>query len=372
MSNVLITIEVKDNTTDNNLQGLTMVLSHIGIPYIVRKTSCVTKDDIEWCDVCIANRPNSIYSQKIIGAAKESGRFVVVALDDDIINLPQNHPSYWKRKYVCKCLELADALMSPNPLILEDYCEKCHLRPVQTISFVQSEEIKAPHHLGDKIRVVYPAGRDHIELFNQYIKPFFDDFIRENLDRIEFTFIGLEPQLEESESVHLVKGMSYKDYQDYMNCHDFDIGLAPLHDTPFCARKYFAKYIEYSKYGIMGIYSDVRPYTFAVTNGYNGLLINGGQEHWLEALKRVISNPTIIAESVTYSQQDLRDKYSLGIAVQKTLDGCPELLNFHCKNNTNYRPSGFSVFIYLARDVITRVIYHLRHDGLRYIIKALN
>lgn len=367
MSNVLITIEVKDNTTDNNLQGLTTVLSHIGAQYRACLAASITNADIEWCDVCIANRPNSIFSQKIIGAAKKSGRFVVVALDDDIVNLSPSHPGYWKREYVCKCLELADALMSPNPLILDDYCEQYHLRPIQTISFVQPEGIKAPHPVGNKIRVVYPAGRDHLELFNQYIKPFFYDLIRENSDKIEFTFIGLEPQLAESESVHLVKGMPYEDYQDYMNCHDFDIGIAPLDDTPFCARKHYAKYIEYSKYGVMGIYSAVRPYTFAVKNGYNGLLINGGHEQWQEVLRRVINNPSVITEIVTNSQQDLKNKYSLEIAVQKTLDGCPELRNFHGNPCVTYRRCGLSTFLYVIRDILTKAVYHLRHDGISYI-----
>lgn len=73
------------------------------------------------------------------------------------------------------------------------------------------------------------------------------------IKEVDITIIGVEPKLDESEyknSIHLIKGMSYEEYSSYMKNHDFDIGLAPLGRSSFAARKYFAKYIEYAKYGI--------------------------------------------------------------------------------------------------------------------------
>lgn len=373
MSNILIIYEVKDNTTDNNISSLTTVLSQMNTDSRVVKSSNVSVNDINWCDVCIANRPNSPYSVSVVRAVKSVGGYVVVSLDDDIIHLPSEHPSYWKSKYTLLCLEIGDALLSPNPLLLNDYCEKYHLRPVLSTAFVRTEDIKPIHSLRNKIRIVYPAGKDHLALFDKYIQPFFKDFVKEFSDKVEFTFIGIEPSVKESESVHLVKGMPYKDYLNYMNTQDFDVGIAPLDEDSFCARKYFAKYIEYCKYGILGIYSDVKPYTFAVNDGYNGLLVSGGAEQWKEVLLRIINNPETISELVRNSRNDIRKRYSLNNAILKLRQGCPELEIHQGRNKfiKRYRLNFISIIHYNSKDFITRFIFHLKYDGLNYFIKNI-
>lgn len=372
MSKVLIIFEVKDNTTDNNLLSLTTVLSEMKTQYRVVKSSCVNTADIGWCDVVLANRPNSIYSIEIINAAKNAGRFVIVSLDDDIINLPRNHPSYWKRKFTLRSLILGDVLMSTSPLIHSDYCANYHLRPLLVNSFVKQDDLKSQHNLGDKIRIVYPAGKDHVGLFNKYIKPFFDEFTIKYSDKVDVTFIGVEPKVKESKSVHFVKGMSYGNYLDYMNTHDFDIGLAPLDDDPFCARKYFAKYIEYSKFGILGLYSDVKPYTYVVKNGYNGLLVKGDCNKWEKGLVELVENPGRISEYVNNSQIDIKERFSLNHAVQELREGCPELESFH--HNTSkvfYKIDYLQVIAYFLFDKYVKIRHHCQHERRKWLIKVI-
>lgn len=369
MSNILITFEVKDNTTDNNLQGLTTVLAEMNTQFRVVKASCVVNSDIEWSDVYIANRPNSIYSLNIARAAKDSGRYVVVALDDDIINLPESHPDYWKRNYTLACLKLGDALMSPNHLLMDDYCDNNNLKRVLTIAYVNKEDVKPLHPIGKKIRIVYPAGRDHVNLFNRYIQPFFDQLVKTFSGKIDVTFVGIEPQVESSKDIHFVKGMPYKDYLEYMKIHDFDIGLAPLDDDPFCARKYFAKYIEYGKYGILGLYSNVKPYTYAVKDGYNGILISGGDDQWESCLVEILSNKQRISELTANAQHDLIERYSLENAMDMLRKGCPELEAFHVNKKADYSIGIINVAMYNIRELLTKISYHLRHDGLLYFIK---
>lgn len=373
MSNVLITVEKKDNTTDHNVTLLSTIMSQMDTQLKVVKASNVTLKDIEWCDVYIANRPNSIYSQKISLIAKETGRFVIVAIDDDLLRLPNDHPDHWKCKYVSKCMETGDALLCLNPLLLDDYCELYNLRPIQYVSVVKENEIKPAHCLIDKLRIVYPAGKDHIEFFNKYINPFFNEIIRLYPDKIDVTFIGVEPNIKESNVVHFVKGMSYKDYLEYMYKHDFDIGLAPLVETPFCARKHFVKYLEYSKYGILGLYSDVKPYTYAIRDGYNGLLVNGGAEQWGKKLVELIKNPERINEIVSNSQNDLKERFSLEKAVQKLREGCPELEQYkaHKLYKKYYLCHPISIVFYKSREFLSKSFYHLRNDGFSYFIKKI-
>ena len=372
MSNILIIFEVKDNTTDNNITSLKGVLAEMNTQVRVVMSSCVNSADLDWSDVILANRPNSIYSFEIIKSAKKAERFVVLSLDDDIINLPTNHPNYWKRKYTIRCLELGDVLMSTSPLILNDYCEKYHLRPLLVNSYVKDEDIKKIHKVSDRIRIVYPAGKDHIGLFNKYLRPFFDEFLKTHSDNVDVTFIGIEPQMEKSDSVHFVKGMPYKEYLEFMKMNDFDIGLAPLDDDPFCARKYFAKYIEYAKYGILGLYSNVKPYTYAVRDGENGILVNGAAEQWKESLLNIIKAPDRICGMVSNSQKDLRERFSMSNAVNILYKHCPELESFQKGYNIpSLKISPFTILCYRIKDFYVRFVFHLKNEGLSFVLQKI-
>ena len=59
---------------------------------------------------------------------------------------------------------------------------------------------------------------------------------------------------------------------------NFNIGFAPLDNTYFANRKYFNKYIEYTKFGILGMYSNTMPYTLIVKDKENGILVDNSSE----------------------------------------------------------------------------------------------
>lgn len=64
-----------------------------------------------------------------------------------------------------------------------------------------------------------------------------------------------------------------EDEHDYYQMIDFDIGLAPVRDTPFAKSKSAIKALEYNARGIPVIASDVLPYREFVQHGYNGFLV---------------------------------------------------------------------------------------------------
>lgn len=366
MSKILVAFEVKNNTTDNNISSLMTVLSEMNTEVQVVRSSKIKASHIIWCDVLILNRPNSVYSLEVIKKAKQAGKYCILSLDDDIINLPNAHPDYWKRKYTLKCFALGDALMSPNPLILNDYCEKNGLKRVNTNSFVEQKDIKPLHSIGSKIRFVYAAGKDHASLFNKFILPFFDNIVSEFRKRVDFTFIGVEPKVSESEDVHFVKAMPYKDYLEYMARNEFDVGLAPLENNSFCARKYFAKYFEYGRYGILGLYSNVKPYTYAVKNGYNGLLVDDNVEAWKDAIFNVIEQPDKIIHMAIKAQDDLMEKYSLDTIVNNMRNQCPELEFFKGQEeDVDFEVSLLSKGLYELKSNYKKAVYHGKKDGFK-------
>ena len=84
MSKVLITYERGNNTTDVNLASFRLLFSHMSIQWREKKTTLVSHSDLLWCDVCLAIRPNSVYSQRIAEVAKKTGIFYIVSFDDDL------------------------------------------------------------------------------------------------------------------------------------------------------------------------------------------------------------------------------------------------------------------------------------------------
>ena len=88
-------------------------------------------------------------------------------------------------------------IISPNPLILNDYYKYSpDAKAILTNAIVEDCEIKAPHIIGNKLRIVYPAGRDHLELFNKYIKPILYDILAKYHKEVDITIIGVEPKLD--------------------------------------------------------------------------------------------------------------------------------------------------------------------------------
>lgn len=76
---------------------------------------------------------------------------------------------------------------------------------------------------------------------------------------------------------------------DYYSGVDFDIGIAPLLDTPFTRSKSPIKAIEYNALGIPVIASNTGPYRDYVIDGVNGFLCNTEQE-WTDRLNLLISD----------------------------------------------------------------------------------
>ena len=378
MSKILITYERINATTEINLKSYNDLLSALHSGVRIKKSQEVVAKDIGWCDICLAIRPNSIYSVAIANATVSAGRYYISSFDDDIVNLPEDNPEAWKRKYAIKCIKISNALFSTSPFLLQDYKKYNNdYKSVCTDAFVRSSEIKGTHYVGKKIRIVYPAGRDHIDLYNKFIKPIVNKLFCLYPNKLDFTFVGVKPDLNdfnEPKSVHLVDAMSFDNYQKYMMVNEFDIGIAPLFKTNFNERKYYIKFIEYSKYGIAGLYSNVFPYKFVINNKQNGILVNDTANDWIQAFIQLIEDKSMMYSIVENSQKYLKQNYLFVDICRKLKEQCQELDSFKAPelyNCITIPLSKFLVKVYVLRDIFTRAKFHLKTDGIIYIYQYL-
>lgn len=147
---------------------------------------------------------------------------------------------------------------------------------------------------------------------------------------MSLTFICVKPvvsdYLKENLNITYTEGMPLEKYNDFMRKNRFDIGFAPLEDNIFNNRKYFNKYYEYSKVGIMGMYSDCKPFTYAVTNGKNGILVSNNVDAWYKAIEKIILNKDKIIKIVNQAQEDLINKFNVDMVSQKLIFQFPKIL----------------------------------------------
>lgn len=92
----------------------------------------------------------------------------------------------------------------------------------------------------------------------------------------------------------------------------FDIGIAPLRDTPFNRNKSWLKIMEYGARGVPYVASDIAPYRrfHKETNGVGGFLA-AGKSDWDIALRHLIENPEATRRRGEEFSKLTRERYSL-------------------------------------------------------------
>jgi len=84
-------------------------------------------------------------------------------------------------------------------------------------------------------------------------------------------------------------GRSYAGFVHWLrSAGHWDIGLAPLADTPFNACKSAIKVLDYAALGLASLASDVAAYQGSLADGPGGILVPNSTAAWYEALSRLI------------------------------------------------------------------------------------
>lgn len=297
-----------------------------------RDTKQITCEDIAWSDVLICVRGCEYPTLRVVQAAKRAGRFIVYFLDDDLLHIPTGNAStkyysdYKIQQNLTKILSLCDVLWAVNPRIIEYYRHWCS-RTVLTR--VPAKIVRASPKVTDVIRIIFAGSVDHSALVQEKLSPAVTRLLSEFPGKVEFTFIGASPQLPEQRGLHLYSYFdSYDAYQELMISGNYSLGLAPSYDTSFYACKYYNKFIEYTSYGILGIYEAVPPYTDIVRDGENGYLCGGDAENWYRKIKKVVLNCHEIQEKTMTAQDELFRNFSHKKVSFELFAQLPELESF--------------------------------------------
>ena len=319
------------------------------------------RDDFKDVDILVLIRPTEVLSYRVACWAKKAGRTVITFCDDDLYHAPTYSALNKSRvSFFRKTLLNSDIVWSCSPRIAEKYKQYTFLkRSVLTDTVVREEDIFTHTGGNEKVKIVYAAGPSHSVLFEENVGPILNELYKKSGTQFSLTFVGVHPKLPALEcrdaEIHFIPLMPLNEYRKYMRSENFDIGLAPLHTDEFSKCKYFNKFLEYSMFGIMGIYSDTEPYTYVVRNRDNGLLVPNKPDLWLRALTEAIQGRSFRAACAENAQDTIRNRFSIEANQKKFMEQLPEFFQDHTEEG---------ILVHAVPFALARIEYQLRHSLL--------
>ncbi|SDA79153.1 hypothetical protein SAMN02910275_02940 [Butyrivibrio sp. INlla18] len=308
----------------------------------------VRKKDIEWANIVLSIRPFNKSAYAITSAAKESGRQVIVYLDDDLLNLPHIYSSRIREfftlisfekncEYLKKVLEHCDVLWGSSPYFIHRYKQYVTgARCVCTNICKELNDVREPSVNPDSCSILYTGSANHYRQLNDLVIPAINKLIGK-YPNIVLTCVGMRKQniADCKAEVICIPWMDYADYYSMVSNMSFDIGVAPTLQEDFYRCKYFNKFIEYSLLGITGIYTDDYPYRYVVQDSVNGFLTANTVDSWTDKIDFVLSNRELAKETVVNAQKYCAEKFSKKRQLDEIKAEIPELF---LKGNNKYLP----------------------------------
>lgn len=376
---ILFVYEREMATVELMREGFNRILKDKKTMISFKKSVLVQPKDIDRADVLVMIRPHDQLSYKITKKARKTGCFIVFFMDDDMFHYPAFlHSIPWRMRVLKKVLKLSDVLLTSNVNILKKYkrytVQKKGIVSHSSVSEAEIEVIPKKRGNASVTKLVYAAGSSHAAEIGRYILPVLNYLNRHYGGEISMTFIGIKPEFDLKKyrfDIEYVEPMKLDEYRKWMLDHQYDIGFAPLENTWFNNNKYFNKWLEYTLTGVVGIYSNCQPYTFIVTDGFNGFLADDNTDEWIRKTMLAINHKQLRDAVLENAINQVSEKFSEKNIYEELKSGLPELFarrkkKGHCSrlwmDKLAYR-------LLLVMDSIYLAMFYLKRMGWRGVIR---
>ena len=192
------------------------------------------------------------------------------------------------------------------------------------------DSLVIPKGSNNKIKLVFYVNDGTLTMFELYLLPLISKLCEKYADQIAIYFLSLKPNLKEYEGkieINYVPHMPFEDFLKYIRNEHFDIGLAPLDEQGFSKYKYFNKYVEYTRAGIAGVYTDCSLYRQVIISEYNGILCDNSPDSWLMAISKLIDDKQLRINIAMNAQKYAKEHFSEDKVVDNLLKNLPEIGN---------------------------------------------
>lgn len=358
MTNVLVLYDRWNPSVQLSLRFLRTMADGVVSLACVKVTE-VTSKYLNEADIVISIRGNDKLTFRIASTARKNGKIFVVMADDNLAELPREavvDPS--RKKQFKRILHIADYVIADTEILAKRLCQIGETdKYVLFNALVEDDSCVSPPPVSANQKIVYAAGRNHEELFDSYVKPALERVVkRDRKHSFSLHCVGVDPNLEDFSGVldvYVHPHMDMDAYHKFMEESKYTIGVAPLHDDDFCKYKYFNKYIEYARMGIVGVYSNCLPFNLIVTNGVNGLLCGNSAEEWATAINTLLEDDQLRVDIARNAQKVLCERFN-PIQVRRVfLESFPLFTSYKASEKSEI--SQFKIEFYIALHAAWRV-----------------
>ena len=255
-------------------------------------------------DIIITQRyalPDAATADRLTAHARQIGAVLAFDLDDDLLNIPRNHPDALelrpRAKVVRRMLNGADVVWVSTAGLAE------------SLSSIRPDAVVMANGLDERIWTapVAPAADQPVRILCMgtathdrdfaLIEPALARLAAEYGDRIAIDIIGMTSQADLLPGVNRVgpppnARRSYPGFVHWL-CSvvpSWHIGLAPLLDTPFNRCKSPIKAMDYAAMGLAVLASDTPVYRGSIADGLAGQLVANTTADWYGALTWLVRN----------------------------------------------------------------------------------
>jgi GT2 family glycosyltransferase len=274
-------------------------------------------------------------ARRIIKYASANGISIVFEIDDDLINIPDEHPEY--RHYIdqidaAKLLASnADLITVPSEVLgdrLREYNPRVEILPNCLDESLW--DIPDKYHVikksSNQVKILYMGTLSHERDLEKIREPILQ--LKSDLkDEFEFELVGGFGRKFLANNwytrIHIPSSaIDYLCFVDWFRRQRgrWHIGLAPLEHTEFNESKSYIKYLDYSAMGLAGIYANNTPYNSVVTDGKNALLVDQNEDSWYQAIQHLIENSSIRSNIASNALSDLHLNHTLKSKAYKWAD----------------------------------------------------
>lgn len=299
------------------------------------------KKDVDWADTIIFCRSDTDIEMFISEYAKKAGKHLVYVLDDDILNCLKYLSCYihYSKKSTKRCIKTimsnCDVFLTPSPVLLEKYghmCKNSFLIDEPSLNRIKNKKEN------EKVKIGFAGSIDRTQDLNIILEETITKLVEKYKDSIDIEIMGAHPDFVDKLNLkYLPYQDGYQAYMKYMKGLNWDIGLAPMPDSKFHECKYFNKFVEYSSFGVVGIYSNLKPYIFGIKDRVNGLLVNNNTEEWVNAISLLIEDKQLRQKMSKECIRQANEVYSLDVLAKEYYNKC--MNGFVEKQNYGHIPS---------------------------------
>lgn len=275
----------------------------------------VAEDDLLWLDVLYVIRGDSSYMSLLASWCKKHKKIVIYVLDDNLLEIPNDLDAskYYLKKStqrnIRRLIKLSNGFVSPSKNLINKYGTSKH-KILQIIEPAINPIIQKQDN--DVIKIGFAGTIDHANDIDDMLKEVFIELRKKYKDSISIELFGPKTKTSDELGIKYLPYMdSYQSYQEKMRELNWDIGLAPLKDSKFNQYKHYNKLVEYETYGIVGVYSDVYPFKFAVKDQVNGILTKNDKDSWIKSISLLIDDLSLRKDISKNCLKEATSIYSL-------------------------------------------------------------